>query len=414
MLTKIRQKISGVVEPKSRASSFKPNYISFTKDEKRMLNNPLEKSVFYTAAVKELTQIIAEAWQPYFVDRNGNEVENPTAMALIDNPLGEFSRSDLAKQFSKQLLTYGISLIKIIDSGGGNFEQQIISGKYINEINVEGGVFKNANIQTDSGIKSIEIGSRTTDDFGVIALDQDILDGWSDEKIYPQDVAGKLQPLIDSEHLTREAMAFDSLQIRSPRNAFIFKQDTPKQYMDGFSEELNKGEAPQHIVLKNAQIQRLAEMVNGDVLQKRLSSIRKDILISLGIPPELFELPSSVSRILYRAVLKNFYKRAVDPVISAYNDVWNNGIASIYESSLSSAELRNRDTLPDDIDTKVARIRNLVDGDLMTINEGREELDKQPIAGGDTLRFGEPTADRIEALANDNVPTEAENNDTNP
>ena len=410
MFERIKNGIRQIRFNKSRSLSRLPNYLTFTPREVAQLNKPLEQSIFFTSALTELTQTIAESWDPYFADSNGNEIDRPDLMALIDNPFSNYDRSDLMEQFSKQLILYSVAVIKLIDGAQG-FEQQVLSGKTIEKIDVKDGFLSNARVNTINGHLDINLLDKNSEHFGVVSLQQSAVDGWDQTEITPKPIELKLQTTIDAEIMTREAVTFDSLQIRNPRTAFIFPAKTPTEYMDNFEQRLTEGAVPQHIVAKDATIQNLSQGVTGDVLNNRLISLRRSMLISMGIPPEVFELPASVSRTLYRAVLKNFYKRAVDPYISAYNNVWNTQIGDLYPN-VGNAELKNHDTLPDDIDTKIARIRNLVDGDIITINEGREDIDKQPLAGGDTLRFGEPSADRVEELANINVPTPQEDEQT--
>ena len=372
------------------------DWSAFTEKERSKFHHSLYDSVFFTSAMEEKMNMIASSWDPYFVNASGEETEHEVGMTILNAPYGVYTKDDLIAQFTKQRTLYGVALIDLT-AGIDSFDQNILDGSSIEKLIVNGGIITTAKILDKQGSsKAISIGVEGIGEgTAVVSLKQNVLEGWSNSEIYPLRAENKLKPLVEAEIALTNAILSSAVNTYSPNNAFIFDPDVSKQDIQDYENMLRDkaGEPQSQIMLKKVTIQPLTQHVKAQDLIDNLKEVRKNIMLAIGIPADVFQISTSSSSILYQAVLSNLHKTVVEPEISSYTELWNtqiNDMTEINKGIEGDVELRYKPTQPETIAETVRRLRELVDGNILIPNEARSELAYEELPDGNTLIEDDP------------------------
>lgn len=362
----------------------------FTSHQVARMSNSLFSSNYFSYARGFITSVVGEAWEPYLTDRQGTEVDRPDLLEVIKNPFRSFTDKDLIQQFVLQRKMYGLCLINLIQSENGTLEQQIINGAAIREIKIIDGKRVAAVAQSNGEDKLIHLDEDPREDIlvGALSVNQNILSGWDSDSIPKDNVPARIQMLIDTEIALQSSGYSLATEISDPRNAYLFTNNEDEKRFSNQLEDM-KGGVASNVCLTNAEVQTLSSNTAPKDLIEFSDYVKRAILESFGIDNSVYEITSAASKVLYDAVITNFYASTIDPELQAYVDLWNRDINDIFGIT-DGYELRFRDTLPENINEVSERLARLVNSNIFRPNDAREELNKEPVEEGNMLRDSGP------------------------
>ena len=358
----------------------------YSMEQRMRKQNYLESSTSFVQVRDFILDLVGESADFYFVDQNDEEVDVPELLALIKNPFFNYTDKDLIQQFALQRIQGSMCLIKLVQREG-ILQQQIISNRSIREVKVtdEGRVAELSDVGLIAGQRLIYLDRPATEEesVGALSVKQGIVDGWNTDRIAPSDFTGRLQTLVDTEVALQEGGFAAATEITSPKNLYVFDDEFNREKFAKFLEE-NKGNPIASLTLTGGDVKRLSPDFSGKEIAEFSEFIRRSIFEAMGVNRTIFDITTTGSKILYEAVLRNMYSTVVDPELQAYVDLWNRDVQDAYPVS-EGYTLKFRDTFPEETDVLVERLIKLVNGDIFTVNEAREQLEKEALEGADRI-----------------------------
>lgn len=131
------------------------------------------------------------------------------------------------------------------------------------------------------------------------------------------------------------------------------------------------------------------------IIETKYSSAR-DVALAFGVPPQLLGIPGDNTYANYAEARLAFWEDTVLPLLARIGDDWTNWIGKPYGLELKP----DLDQIPAIVDKRQTLWAMLDQSRSLTINEKREAMGFQPIAGGDALDTqAAPVADPIDQKA---------------
>lgn len=116
------------------------------------------------------------------------------------------------------------------------------------------------------------------------------------------------------------------------------------------------------------------------IIETKYTSAR-DVALAFGVPPQLLGIPGDNTYANYAEARLAFWEDTVIPLLMRMADDWNQWLAAPFDLELKP----NLDEIPAIVD-KRKTLWTMLDASLsLTVNEKREAMGYEPIAGGDVI-----------------------------
>lgn len=398
-----RKLVSRALPWRAGINSFsKPRVANYYgKDKQKYLTGDYTSSVFYNRALDQILNSVATSWKPVFRNKSDDEMaENEEGMEMLLAPFNNYTSADFIQQFTKQKRNYKCVLIWIMPYSGNDigmpgrrYEFQIYNSANIEEVLFVDGRPVVARIKTrEQEIEDIPLNQYSDNGFGVVHIDATVLDGWSGDIFRPDPIFDRLEPLFQLENALRIGMITKALNANQPSYAFKFDPEAHEDQIEEFQKRLTQSSGSDvglGIVLQNAEVDNLSNDEISEDYVKTLQDVQRQIFIEMNLPTNFLDV-TSASKVLYQAVLANFYTTAIEPPIQAFTELWNNDIDPLIDIN-GESYLSYENTQPTDPQQIAETVTMLKEASIISPNEARKELSYESIDGGDVFGFQEGT-----------------------
>ena len=396
----------------------RPLQALFSIDKKKYLTANSTTSVFYNRALDQILNTVATSWKPVFRSKANDETqENTAGMEILLAPFHNYTPADFIQQFTKQKRLYKCVLLWIMPytgdgagEQGKRYEIQIIDSGSIEQVLFEDGRPTIAKVNIDGRVDELTLNEYSENGFGVIHIDSTVLSGWSSTKFRPVSIHERLDPLFQLENSIRLAMITKSLNANQPSYAFKFDPEAPTEQVEEFRKQLAQSSGSDvglGVVLQYADVEELSNSEIPESYMTTLQDVQRQIFIEMNLPTNFLDV-TAASKVLYQAVLANFYTTAIEPPIQAFTELWNNDVDPLIDIN-GDTYLSYENTQPTDPQQIAETMVMLKEAGIVNQNEARKELSYESVPGGDDFPqneadmapSGQPRMQTTEQYTND-------------
>lgn len=367
------------------------------RDYKAFAEEGYRKNVVAFKAINEVSRAVASIpWMLFAGSEDQSDpIDQHPLLELLKRPNPLQARSEFIEAVTGFYLIAGNSFIEAVlpeRSGASPMElwplrpdrMQVKAGEtglpdaYVYKVGGQDFQWKADVITGESLIRHLKTFNPTDDFYGLSPLEAAALG------IDQHNEAGRWNvALMQNSARPSGAIVFepkDGAQVLDPEQRADLKDQLEQQYQgsrnSGRPILLEGGLKWQQIALTPKEI----DFLNG----KHTSA--RDISIALGVPPQLLGIPGDNTFSNYQEARRALWEDTVIPLARHLRDELNVWLAPMFaEGLMLDLDLDDIPALADRRRAHREAVRADVEAGLLTINEGREELGREPVQNGDVV-----------------------------